>query len=241
MTNALIITPSLGLSIVTTANEARIKRDDLLNQATLVALVADRIDADDATLLLRRLKTFEVSIEQARTQAKAPVLEIGKKIDELAKELVDQLKVETGRISRVLGAFELEERRKADAARYAAEQEARRIAEEARLKSLEVRAAAPDALAADRASDRVTEKAVEQIVALKQVAAASTVTRQAGTTVREDVCFEVIDLQALYSFNPTLVVLEPNGSAIRAILRANPNLQVPGLRHWREAKLNVRT
>ena len=30
------------------------------------------------------------------------------------------------------------------------------------------------------------------------------------------------------------------GTAIRAILRSNPNLQVPGLRHWREAKLNVR-
>lgn len=240
MSEALLITPSLGAAIVTSADAARIERDELLHQAALVVQVADRIDADDATTVLRGLKAFETTIEQARTQAKAPVLEIGRKIDALSKQLVDQVKAETGRISRVLGAYELEEKRKAEAARYAAEQEASRIAEEARRKTIEVRAAAPDALAADRASDRVTEKAVEQIVALKQAAAQSMPTRQAGTTVREDVCFEVFDLVALHKSSPELVVLEPNGTAIRAILRANPNLQIPGLRHWREAKLNVR-
>lgn len=240
MSEALLITPSLGSAIVTAADQARIERDQLLHQAALVVQVADRIDADDATTVLRGLKGFEVTIEQARTQAKAPVLEIGRKIDALSKELVEKVKAETGRISRVLGAYELEEKRKAEAARYAAEQEASRIAEEARRKTIEVRAAAPDALAADRASDRVTEKAVEQIVALKQAAAQSMPTRQAGTTVREDVCFEVFDLVALHKSSPELVVLEPNGTAIRAILRANPNLQIPGLRHWREAKLNVR-
>ena len=240
MSDALLITPSLGAAIVTSADAARVERDELLHQAALVVQVADRIDADDATTVLRGLKAFETTIEQARTQAKAPVLEIGRKIDALSKQLVDQVKAETGRISRVLGTYELEEKRKAEAARYAAEQEASRIAEEARRKTIEVRAAAPDALAADRASDRVTEKAVEQIVALKQAAAQSMPTRQAGTTVREDVCFEVFDLVALHKSSPELVVLEPNGTAIRAILRANPNLQIPGLRHWREAKLNVR-
>ena len=241
MSDALLITPSLGSAIVTAASQARIERDALVELATLVVQVVDRIDADDATAVLRGLKMFEVQIEQARTKAKAPVLEIGRMIDELSKELVEKVKAETGRISRVLGAFELEEKRKAEAARYAAEQEARRIEQESRLKVQQARAAAPDALTADRAADAVTEKAVEQIVALKQVAAASAPTRQAGTTVREDVCFEVTDIQALYSSNPTFVTLEPNGTAIRAILRSNPILQVPGLRHWREAKLNVRT
>lgn len=241
MSEALLITPALGSAIVTAADQARVERDELLHQAALVVSVADRIDADDATTVLRNLKAFETAIEQARTQAKAPVLEIGRKIDALSKELVEKVKTETGRISRVLGAYELEEKRKAEAARYAAEQEASRIAEEARKKAQQVRAAAPDALAADRASDAVNEKAVEQIVALKQTAAQSAPTRQAGTTVREDVCFEVTDLVALHQSNPELVILEPNGSAIRAILRANPNLQIPGLRHWREAKLNVRT
>ena len=240
MSDALLITPSLGSAIVTSADEARIERDELLHQAALVVSVADRIDADDATTVLRGLKAFETSIEQARTQAKAPVLEIGRKIDALSKELVEKVKAETGRISRVLGAYELEEKRKAEAARYAAEHEASRIAEDARKKAQEARAAAPDALAADRAADAVEGKAIEQIVALKQTAAASTPTRQSGTQVREDVVFEVTSLTELYQSHPELVVLEPNGSAIRAILRANPNIQIPGLRHWREAKLNVR-
>lgn len=238
MSEALIITGSMQ---ITAADEARAQRDDLLTQAASVTTVADRIDADSATAVLRELKAYAARIEEARSRAKAPALEIGRKIDALAKELVAAVTTEAGRIAKVVGAYELEEKRKADEARYAAEAEARRIAQEAERAAAKARAAAPDALAADRAADAIAEKAVAQVVAVRQQAATVAPARQTGTQVREDVCFEVTDIRALYQAHPELVTLEPNGTAIRAILRANPNLQVPGLRHWREAKLSVRS
>jgi hypothetical protein len=241
MSDSLLITPALGDAAVTAGDAARLERDDLVARSQSITTVSDRLDADHATSFLRDAKAYLTGIEAARTRAKAPVLEIGKRIDALAKDLVAQVQAESTRISRVLGAFELEEKRKADEARWLAENEARRVADEALRKAAAARSSAPDALAADRAADVVTAQAAEQIVALKQAAANAAPARQAGTAVREDVVFEVTDIRALYSAHPELVTLEPNGAAIRAILRANPNLQVPGLRHWREAKLNIRS
>lgn len=240
MSESILITPSLGTALVSAAESARTERDALLHQAALVTTVADRIDADDATNVLRNLKGFLTAIEAQRTAAKAPVLDIGRRIDALAKELVDEVSGHANRISRVIGTFETEERRRAEETRRAAEAEAQRVAAEAQRKADEARRNAKTAEAADRAADAVNEVAQQQIVSLKQTAASATVPKQAGTQVREDVCFEVTDIKKLYADSPHLVTLEPNGSAIRAILRANPNLQVPGLRHWRESKLNVR-
>lgn len=240
MSEALLITPALGSAVVTAADTARVTRDELLHAAALVTTVGDRIDADDATAVLKKLKDFSREIEAQRMTAKAPALDIGRKIDALAKDIVAAVDAEAGRISRVLGAFEAEERRKAEEARRAADAEAARIAAEALRKSAAVRREAGDTLSGERAADSVVEQAQQQIIAVKQAAANAAPLRTTGTQVREDICFEVTDIRELYADSPHLVKLEPNGTAIRAILRDNPNLQLPGLRHWREAKLNVR-
>lgn len=238
--SSLIITPNIGSAIVTSADAARLTRDELIKSAALVTTVTDRIDADDATGVLKSLKDFTREIEAQRTAAKAPALEIGRKIDAMAKELVASVDTEANRISRVLGAFEAEERRKAEDIRRVADAEIARLAHEATQQANAAARTASTPEAADRASDAVIEKAQERIVAVRQQQVNAVVPKTAGTQVREDVCFEVENAKALYAAHPELVVLEPNGTAIRAILRANPNLQIPGLRHWREAKLNVR-
>lgn len=235
-----LITPSLGMVSVTSAAEARAARDSLLEESKSVVLVRDRLDADDATTVLRNLKAYAKTIEAARKQAKEQPMELGRKIDALAKDLTTEIEREAGRIGAVLGAYELQERQKAEDARRAADNEAARIQREAWVKAEAARRAAPDSLAADRASDAVVEKAAEQIVAVKQAAANAVAPKQSGTAIRTDYQFEVLDIRALYAAHPELVTLEPNGSAIRAILRANPNLQIPGLRSWAETKLNVR-
>lgn len=240
MSETLLITPSLGDVQITAAQDARDVRDALLIEASTVTTVADRIDADAATSTLRALKAYQTAIETARTKAKGPVLDVGRKIDALAKELADKVIAEAGRISRVIGAFEAEERRRAELARIEAENRAADIARKAAEEAAKAARAATTAEAAERAADAVREKAAEQIVAVKQQAANAVATKQAGTSVREDVVFEVTDIRALYAAHPELVTLEPNGTAIRAILRNAPNLQLPGIRHWREAKLNVR-
>lgn len=240
MSDALVITPSLSAASVTAAEAARIERDELLLRCASITTVADRLDADHATGILRDLTAFTKRIEAARVEAKAPALEIGKRIDTLAKELAQAVTAEATRVSGVVGAFEAEERRKAEAARREAEAQAAAIRYEAERKAAEARRLAGNALEADRAEDAVREKAAEQIVAVLQAATISEAAKAPGTAVREDVVFEVLDIRALHAAHPELVNLEPNGTAIRAILRANPNLQVPGLRHWREAKLSVR-
>lgn len=240
MSTALVITPNLGDAQVTAANAARAERDELLKSAAAVTTVADRLDADHATNVLRDLTAFSKRIETARTEAKAPALDLGRRIDALAKELAHAVTTEATRVSRIVGAFEAEERRKAESLRYEAEREACRLAKEAEAKAHQARRQAGNELDGDRAADAIREKAVEEIVAVRQAAAVAVAPKQAGTAVREDVVFEVIDIRALYAAHPELVNLEPNGTAIRAILRNAPNLQVPGLRHWREAKLNVR-
>ena len=78
MSPTLLITPALGSAIVSAAEEAKIDRDQLLHQASLVTTVADRIDADDATSVLRSLKAFVSTIEAQRKAAKEPALDIGR-------------------------------------------------------------------------------------------------------------------------------------------------------------------
>lgn len=239
--STLQITPSIGSVLVEAMPHARETRDTLLAKAALVLSVKDRIDADDATGTLRELKEFTKGIETARAEAKAPALELGKKIDALAKELAAQTDAEATRLSRLIGAFEQEERRKAEEIQYRATLEAQRIAREAEQAAIDARRTATTAEAADRASDAVVEQAQAKIVEVRQVAANAVVAKPTGTGLRQDVCFEVTDIAELYRTNPTLVNLEPNGTAIRAILRSNPNLQIPGLRHWRESKLSIKS
>ena len=236
-TDSLTITPSLGATVVSATDAAKATRDALLIEAAGVTTITDRLDADAAVSVLRGLKDFLKTIEAQREAAKAPALDVGRRIDALAKELVAAVKNEEARIARICGAFEAEERRKADDARIAAQNEAARIAYEAAQKEREAqRTMKPEAAA--RASDDIAAKAQTQIAAVR--AAAAPAPRTENTQVRSTVLFEVTDMNALHAAHPELVVLEPNGTAIRAILNANPNLKVPGLRHWKEQKLNVR-
>ena len=84
------------------------------------------------------------------------------------------------------------------------------------------------------------DTAAAKIVETRKAIVSTVAPKAADTAVRVDVCFEVDDIVALYAARPELVTLEPNGAAIRAICKANPKLQLPGLRHWTEAKTNIR-
>lgn len=235
----LIITPNIGGAIVTAADAAKARRDELLTLAATVTTVTDRLDADDATNTLRQLSEFAKHIESQREQAQAPVLVLQRGIQALAKELTATITAEATRISRVLGEFEAAERTKAEDERRKAQAETARIAEETRKKAIEASKAASNSLMAARAVDEVMAKGAEQIACVKQQAAAIVPPKAEGSKLRGTICFEVEDIKAVYTEYPELVVLEPNGAAIRAILKTNPNLQIPGLRHWVEKKLSV--
>jgi hypothetical protein len=234
--NTLTITPALQSVEITATQEYKDRRDALLGAAVSIQTVADRLDADCAVACLRNLTKFQKGIEDARSEAKAPVLDLGRRIDAIAKELAAAVTAEANRISRLVGAFEAEERKKAEAARRQAEAEIARIAEEARKKADAAINTARNAEDLARKEDAIKADVAEQIAAIKFAPPVKT----DGAQLREVICFEVLDIQALFAAEPSLVTLEPNGTAIRAILKANPNLKLPGVKHWRENKLNVR-
>lgn len=239
MSTALTLT-GLQSAEIAIADEARAMRDKLLVEIRDITAVSDAFDADVAADVLKRATQLTRGIEANRTTVKAPVLDLGRKIDALAKEIVADLTVEIGRVSRVLGDYQIAEKRKAEAAERLARDEARRIQAEAEQKAREAAKAANSDTEALAAASEIMDTAAAKIVETRKAIVSTVAPKAAGTAVREDVCFEVTDIVALYAARPELVNLEPNGSAIRAICKANPKLQLPGLRHWTEGKTNIR-
>lgn len=239
MSTALTIT-GLQSTEIAIAPEARELRDKILVEIREVTSVSDAFDADVAADVLKRATQLSRGIEADRTTVKAPVLALGKKIDALAKEITAELDGEISRVSRVLGTYQLAEKQKADAADRLARDEARRIQAEAEQQARKAAQAAPSDTEALAAASEIMDTAAAKIVETRKAIVSTVAPKAADTAVRVDVCFEVDDIVALYAARPELVNLEPNGTAIRAICKANPKLQLPGLRHWTEAKTNIR-
>jgi len=222
------------------APEARELSDKLLVEIRDITAVSDAFDADVAVDVMKRATQLSRGIEADRNTVKAPVLALGKKIDALAKEIVVELDAEISRVSRVLGAYQLAEKQKAEAAERLARDEVRRIQAEAEQAARAAAKAASNDTAALAAASEIMDQAAAKIVETRKAIVSTAAPKAANTAVRKDVCFEVTDIVALYAARPELVNLEPNGTAIRAICKANPTLQLPGLRHWTEAKTNIR-
>lgn len=240
MKKSLIITPNVSAPVVSVADEARTLRDLLLVDAGAVTTITDRLDADSAIAVLRQLNDFEKDIETQRESVKAPVLKIGREIDALAKELIADIHFHASRISRLCGAFEADERRKADEARRKAEMEAARIAFQAAEATRKAVQSAPDQQAALNAADNIAGAAQTAIREVKQAALLIAPPKISASQLRTNIFFEVMDMSAFFAAQPALVTLEPNGTAIRAVLKSNPNIKIPGLRHWTEENLNLR-
>jgi hypothetical protein len=235
-----ITVAGIGGTTISIADGAREQRDDILSQLRDVTAVSDAFDADTAASALKIATVFLRSIEAGRTEAKAPVLALGKQIEAIGKELAADVEAEAGRLSRLLGDYQKEEKRKAEAAERLARDEARRIQDDAERRAREAVKAAASEDEALSAATEIMDTAAAKIVEAKQAIVSTVAPKAAGTAVRENVCFEVSDIAALYAARPELVTLEPNGAAIRAICKANPKLQLPGLRHWTEAKTFIR-
>lgn len=256
------------VSISSTA-EARDNRDRLIGLASTVALVRDQTQATVAANVLKEIKGMTRLIEAARTTVKAPVLEQGKKIDALAKELTFKLEAEAARIGMVLGTYQAEQERIAEEVRRKAWEEEQRILraaeeEEARAnaekaKQLEALAlkeqrARSDAKAADYAAQaeaaqlmadaeaEARQKRVEAEMLANRVNALSKIAaKPEGIATRREVKFEITDIVALYEAAPYLVTMTPNTAALKSALKGLQKGQsLPGVKHWEEAAVTVR-
>jgi len=242
----IIITPDVALSTATATESARLIRDQLLAEASTISTIADDLDRDAATETLKSLKRYKDMIEVQREAAKAPVLTMSRAIDALAKDLSGQVTFSYDRITRVLGEYEYEQRRKREDARRVAEAEAARIAYEAQREADAVHAAASKliqstAVATEVAAkvEAIEQQAVSAMIEVRQ-AAHNVAPKVAGTALRSTPNYEVEDIVALYAAHPTLCTISDNRRAILAVLKDNPNLKIPGIRHWQDAKVTLR-
>lgn len=191
---------------------------------------------DGAGLIAAEIRCYLKGVENYRIELTAPLLAAQRLLMELARDHVEPLQEELSRIERLATQF-LE----AEARRVAAAEETRRLAFE---KAERERIAAEEA--ARKAAQRMqTEAGMGKALAAEEKAVAATakvnaivmaplpeVQRASGQSMRKKLCYEVLDIKAVYAARPELCTLEIKASAVQAT--CDPRLPVAGLKLWFE-------
>ena len=216
----LITHPKInGVTIEIIAEAEQMKIEALMSSKG-IQTVDDGFEATIAAEAQSALRHLIKGIEESRKDAKAPVLEIGRQIDGVAKDYIEDVKAEESRIAQLLGAFQIVERDK----KIAAERQAR-------IQEQQVMAGAAQQLDADSDYTELMDDAQAQIATLRKEAAAKH-DAVAGVKVRKTIKFEVESEAKLMAARPDL--FSPNESKIRAALKLT--ITIPGIKAWEEIK-----
>lgn len=224
MSDNLIQISELANTEISLLPKAEKLRNQLLNQARTVETITDAFEADCAADVLKNISSAVKDMEATRKEVKAPVLELGRRIDGVAKEWLSDLEAEKKRINRTLGDYQAEQdriRREAERREREAQEKARREAEAA--------LAAGDEAAAAEATEKIAESSAK---------VSKSAHRPEGVSVRTTYKFEVEDIDALFKAAPHLCKVEPDNAAIRAAIKKNQS--IPGLRVWQESSAVAR-
>ena len=218
--NELITQPMINGVIIEIIAEAEQMKIEALMSSKGIDTVDDGFEATIAAEAQSALRHLIKGIEESRKLAKAPVLEVGRQIDSVAKDYIEEVKAEESRIARLLGAFQIVERDK----KIAAERQAR-------IQEQKVMAEAAQQLDADSDNTDLLDDAQAQIAILRQEAAAKH-DAVAGVKVRTTTKFEIVDEAETLKARPDLFSL--NDSKIRAALKTTKT--IPGIKVWEETK-----
>ena len=210
-------------------------RTEALTTSGNIKAIATASDLDAAAGALTAIKSLTRSIEDSRKEVKAPVLEVGRRIDAVAKDYLAPLDTEAIRLSIMVGSYQEAGRRKAEKER--AEQAAiQAAAVEEMIAKQNAAAVSGDEAAGDAAREEAAD-----IIAASQIAATNAEGPKAGGVVTRTAWkFEVEDIYYLFKAKPDLCVIEPNNAAIRAQIKATNGKPIDGLRIWQEAGAIVR-
>lgn len=229
-----LVLAGLGSPIISLTKDAIEARDGHLGRLVNIQDILDPQAAESVAASLQDAKGFLREIERGRTEVKRPLLDLGRNVDAMAKELVADLTQETNRVARILGDYQLAQRRREEAARREAEAAEAKAREEARRKL--------EAATTQRQRTRAVaqfEKRVDAAAAKVEAASAPRLEGISARTVRK---FDVHCVRALFKAHPDLCHISPNGPAIRAFIKDRDEAdQVPGLRFWDEATATIRT
>jgi hypothetical protein len=216
----LITQPKINEVIIEIIAEAEQMKIEALMSSKGIETVDDGFEATIAAQAQSALRHLIKGIEESRKLAKAPVLEIGRQIDSVAKDYIEDVKAEESRIARLLGAFQIVERDK----KIAAERQAR-------IQEQKVMAEAAKQLDVGSDNTDLLDDAQAQIAILRQEVAAKH-DAVAGVKVRTTTKFEIVDEAETLKARPDLFSL--NDSKIRAALKTTKT--IPGIKVWEETK-----
>jgi len=200
-----------------------------------VKAIATVADLDAAAAALTNIKALMKSFDVAFKEAKAPVLEVGRRIDGIKNDYLSPMETESKRLSVLVGSYQEAERRKAERIR---QEEAEKQA--AALAEMQAEQAKALAKGDTEAADAARAKAADAIAESQLAVTAAEGAKAAGIVTRTAWKFEVTDAAALYAARPELCVIEPNNAVIRAVLKTSKGAAIPGLRIWQEAGAVVR-
>jgi hypothetical protein len=236
--------------------KAAAARDEAIENAHLVVTIRTHNQAVAGADALRGLRAITKAVESSRTTAKAPVLELGRRIDAAAKAFNASAEAEIARITAMLTAHETEQRRIDAEAERQRQEEARRMVAEEAARMAEIARQVQTAERAERQAlnEREREASRHRRMVAEEAAAAeraATAERQAnlpvvierpkvaGTVVREEWNFEVTDLKAFAETYPDLVEITVRRSAVLEKIRLGCR-QMAHARVFTETKVGVR-
>ena len=219
--NDLITQPKInGVAIEIVAEAEQMKIEALMSSKG-IGSVTDGFEATIAAKAQSALRNLIKGIEESRKAAKSPVLDIGREIDGIAKDYIDEVKDEELRIAKLLGAFQKVERDK----KIEAERQARVEEQKILVKATQ------DALETGQDIQQLDQSAQHKIVALRQEAAAKH-QAVAGVKVRTTTKYEIVDEAETLKARPDLFSLDDK--KIRAAIKLTTT--IPGLKVWDESK-----
>jgi len=185
----------------------------------------DNTQAVTAQIEIRRILKL---VEAARAEAKRPLIDLGKTIEDAAKNFIADLKAEEFRLGTLVGSYQQ---------MLAAQAQAAARAEALRLKGIE------DARLAELAKAQTHE----EIDAIQEkhnaIAQAATVEprpipKVEGQVVTQDIEFEVFDMGLFCRSHFNLCNVEPRRGEIRTLLKNG--VKLAGVRSWPVTKSTVR-
>lgn len=117
------------------------ERDRLLDKNKDIIVITNSEEARLVERALKANRAFSSAIEEARIEFKAPVLDLGRKIDAIASNLTSRVNLDIVRFGKLHGAWQAEQNRLAEEAKIKAYNEEIRLREEAAQKEADAREA----------------------------------------------------------------------------------------------------
>ena len=180
-TNALAILGD-GYQIQITP-EAEKQKATILSAARAVVAVTDTDSCDIAQSRLRSLASVRTAVESSRKIVKAPVIDLGKKIDGIAADFVADVVAEEARLSGLVTEYAREQQRIKREAELAAERERQRVERERHEAEMAAQREAARIEQERQAAERAAHEA--EIARLKAEAAQSEEGQRAAREAQE--------------------------------------------------------